>query len=71
MTNKIKLEIDPRHYNLVTPENYKKALPLLAEVHAALWIEACYDPYNKHPKKFAKPLCDKMMKVNKLLGFKK
>lgn len=47
-----------------------EARRLLCEVYGALWTEANYDPNNDDTRKFAKPLSDKMMRLNKLLGFK-
>ena len=48
-----------------------EAMTLLHEVYAVLWAEAFYDPYNDQTRKFAKPLAEKMMRVNELLRFKK
>lgn len=43
---------------------------LLNEVYGALWTEAYYDPYNKSTQEFARPLAEKMTRLNKLLHFK-
>ena len=47
-----------------------EAVRLLRDVYGALWIEAYYDPYNDYMREWAKPLADKMQRLNELYGFK-
>lgn len=54
--------------NTVIPD---RALRLLKEVYAGLWMEAYYDPTNESTRKFAEPLADKMVELNSILHFKK
>lgn len=63
--------IDGVHYVAADPPPFlDEAAKLLAEVYGVLWTEANYDPINESTRKFAKPLADKMMEANKLLGFR-
>ena len=62
--------VDGVEYRAVTePKN--EANKLLEEVYAGLWAEAYCDAYNDSTRKFAKPLADKMIRLNKILGFRK
>lgn len=49
----------------------EEAKRLLSEVYGKLWMEGNYDPNSAATRKFAKPLSDKMSRLNELLGFKK
>lgn len=44
---------------------------LLNEIYGRLWTEGYYDPDCEATRKFARPLSDKMGRVNEILGFKK
>jgi hypothetical protein len=47
-----------------------EANKILTEVYGALWCEAYYDCFNDDIRNFAKPLADKMSRLNDLLKFK-
>ena len=62
--------IDGIHYYPET-ELETEAKELLCSVYGSLWAEAEYDALNHHTEKFAKPLSDKMLRLNEILRFKK
>jgi hypothetical protein len=49
----------------------KEQLALLNDVYGALWVEAYYDPRSSETREFARPLAEKMSKLNEALKFKK
>lgn len=53
-----------------TPDS-DEARSLLCELYSKLWTEAYYDAYNEDTKKFAKPLVEKMKRLNELVKFRK
>lgn len=52
--------------NHLTPE----AKQILGYVYGALWAEGYYDALNESTEKFARPLADKMSRLNEILKFK-
>lgn len=42
---------------------------ILGDLYSRLWAEAAYDPLNESTQKFAAPLAEKIMQLNKILKF--
>lgn len=43
---------------------------ILNDVYGSLWAEAYYDSFNESTQRFARPLADKMARLNKIVKFK-
>ena len=69
-TNRFQKQLIEDHFEL-HPETSKEVFKILNDVYGALWMEAYYDPDSESSAKFAKPLAEKMKRLNELLKFKK
>ena len=57
----------PRGEKFITDE----AMEILRFVSGRLWTEVYYDAYSDATLEFAKPLEEKMWRLNEIIGFKK
>ena len=67
----VEMDLDLATYGYVEKDKLAEAFKELSELYAQIWIEAVYDPYNEHYKKFAKKLLPHIQKANDLLEFRK
>lgn len=65
----VKVVIDGEEYKKPS-DIQKEAMDIMRHVYGVLWTEAYYDPYCVETESFAKPLAEKMKRLNELMKFK-